>query len=850
MHQVTAGHDGGRVAFRFVAGPAGEPVELTYAELDRRAARLAHALRDAGAGRGQVVALLLERGPHLLVAQLAVSMSGAAWMPLDPRNPPARLAFQVGDAASPLLLTTSDLAATAAEVAPATATWVLDDPFRQADLARRPGTPPDAGVRPLDPAYVIYTSGSTGTPKGVMVSHRSVHTYCRNATAHHGLTAADVVPQVANPAFDVTVFDTFATLLAGGTVVGAPSAVVTDPAALTALLLEQHVTVAYIPPAILALLDPAPLRDSGLRAILCAGSALGAELVNRWSRPGLTVHNGYGPTEATVICTGYVCEKTPLHGTVPIGTALPHHRAYVLDKRLRPVPVGISGQLHIAGAGLAHGYLNRPGLTAERFLPDPYSGRPGERMYATGDLVRWRPDGLLEYLGRTDRQVKLRGQRIELGEIEHVLAGHPAVRDCAVVLRGDSLAAYVAGDAGDADLRRHLAARLPTYMIPSVFVTLPELPLTPNGKLDTARLPDPAPSARRYVPPGTGTERWLAETWQELLRVRRVGADDNFFELGGNSLHGSQLAARIRRHLNVAVTTRHLFTNPVLRQLAARLDSGDTDTRSDSAAPLQPRGTRPPLFFVHPVGGSVGHYVRLAPLLGPDQPFYAIEDPGLRGAPSAPELTKRASEYIDLVRRVRPKGPYRLGGWSLGGLIAVEMARQLAGADDDVEIVVALDSGLPGGLGVPGDLEVLTAFVRDLTGIAGVRPPDLDPESFRHLARDALEEQALAVLDRAGLVPDGTHDELRTRMRLFAGNTRAMFTHRPRRFPGRLVLISAAASTATDVAAWRHLSPEFEHRTVPGDHYSMLQPPHLEELAAVLRDCLERTPLVPLRGDR
>ncbi|MEO3808386.1 amino acid adenylation domain-containing protein [Sphaerisporangium sp. B11E5] len=842
LHQVTAGHDAGRVAFRFAGGPTGEPpVELTYGGLGRRAGRLAHALREAGVGRGRVVALLLERGPHLLVAQLAVMMSGAAWMPLDPRNPAARLAFQVGDAAAPLLLTTSDLAALATEVAPATMTWTLDDPPWQVDLAGHPETAPDAGVRPDDPAYLIYTSGSTGIPKGVLVSHRSAYTYCRNAVGQLGVTAADVVPQVANPAFDVTIFDTFATLLAGATVVSAPFDVITDPDALTTLLRETGVTIAYIPPTVLALLDPARLDQSRLRAILCAGTVLGVELANRWSRPGLTLYNGYGPTEATVICTTYVCPDTPLRGTVPIGTAQPHHRAYVLDRRLRPVPVGISGQLYIAGAGVAHGYLNRPGLTAQRFLPDPYGGRPGRRMYATGDLVRWRPDGQLEYLGRTDRQVKLRGQRIEPGEIEHVLTRHPAVHRCAVVLRDDAyLAAYVVGDADPGVLRRHVAEHLPTYMIPSVFVTIPELPLNPNGKLDVARLPDPAPHAKEYVPPRTDTERWLAATWQELLGVGRVGADDNFFELGGNSLHGSQLTARVRKHLRVEITTRHLFTNPVLERLASRLDSGDADgaARSDDAAALQPEGTQPPLFFVHPVGGSVAQYVRLAPLLGADQPFYAIEDPGLRGGTSAGDVPGRASEYIEIIRRVRPSGPYRLGGWSLGGVIALEMARQLADAGEHVAIVVVLDSGLPGDPGVPGDLEVLSAFVRDLTGIAGVRPPDLDPESFRHLARDALEEQAMAVLDDAGLVPAGTRDEIRTRMRLFAANTRAMFTHRPRGYPGRLVLVSAAASAATDPAAWQALCAAFEHRTVPGDHYSMLQQPHLEELAAVLRDCL------------
>ncbi|MEO3808388.1 amino acid adenylation domain-containing protein [Sphaerisporangium sp. B11E5] len=594
LHQVVAGHEAGRVAFRFVGGVSGCPVELTYGELGGRAGRLARALGEVGVGRGRVVGLLLERGPDLLVAQLGVMMSGAAWMPLDPRNPPARLAFQVCDAAAPLLLTTSDLADLATEVAPATAIWVLDDPPRQADLARFPETAPDIDVRPVDPAYVVYTSGSTGTPKGVLTPHRSAYTYCRNAVEHHGVTAADRILQTANPAFDGTVFDTFATLLAGATVVSAPFAVITDPAAFTALVHSEQVTFSFLTPTFLSLLDPQGFTGSALRGFVAGGESLAAEVQGRWSRPGFALHHGYGPTETTVACMNYVCPDTPVQGPVPIGAALPHHRAYVLNKRLRPVPVGVAGQLYIAGAGLAHGYLNRPGLTAERFLPDPYSGRPGERMYASGDLVRWRPDGLLEFLGRTDRQVKLRGQRIELGEIEHVLARHPAVRQCAVIMRDDTyLAAYVVGETDPGGLRRHLAERLPAYMIPSVFVPLTELPLSPNGKLDLARLPDPVPGGNQYVPPRTGTERWLAAAWQELLKLERVGADDNFFELGGNSLHGSQLAARVREQLRIELDLRHLFSHPVLADLAARLDESEIAPAQTPIVPVARDGALP-----------------------------------------------------------------------------------------------------------------------------------------------------------------------------------------------------------------------------------------------------------------
>ncbi len=449
LHQVMAGHDAGHVAIRFRGRDRTE--EVTYGDLELHANRLAHALRQAGVTTGDVVALLLGRGPQLLVAQLAVMKAGAAWMPLDPQNPPARLAFQIRDAATRLVLTSTDLADLAgqADQAPHNpGRWVLDDPSRQASTDMQPAGPPDSDVRPGDAAYLIYTSGSTGTPKGILVAHRSAYAYCQNAVQMFGLTPADRVAQVANTTFDVSIFDSFATLLAGATLISAPREVITDPDAFTGLLCEERVTLSYIPPTILAVLDPRKLAGGALRTVFAAGEALPAEQVGRWSVPGLELHNSYGPTEATVICTDYVCPAAAPGTPPPIGTALPDHRAFVLDACLRPVPAGVPGQLFIAGVGLAHGYLNRPALTAERFLADPFTDHPGERMYATGDLARRRPDGTIDYLGRTDRQVKLRGQRAELGEIEHALTQHPAVRQAAVQVHDSGqLTAYVAGPA-------------------------------------------------------------------------------------------------------------------------------------------------------------------------------------------------------------------------------------------------------------------------------------------------------------------------------------------------------------------------------------------------------------------
>ncbi|MFD6567707.1 amino acid adenylation domain-containing protein [Micromonospora profundi] len=591
LHHVLAGADPDAVAIRFRGPTTGQ---LTYRELDRRSNQLAHALAGAGVRPGEVVALLLDRGLDLLVAQLAVLKAGAAWMPLDPQHPGARLKFQVDDTKAALVLTRRDLS----ELAPAHPPhWCLDDPQRATAIAARPDTPPTIEVRPDDVAYLIYTSGSTGTPKGVLVSHRSAFGYCENAVALFAITPADRVPLVANPAFDMSVFESFATLLGGGTVVGAPLDVISDPDAFTTFLYEEQVTVAYLPPALLSHLDPQRLAGSALRALDIGSESLSAELVNRWSRPGLELHNSYGPTETTVVCTDHLFDA-PLDGRPPIGSALAGHRTYVLDRSLRPAPIGVPGQLFIAGLGVAHGYLDRPSLTAERFLADPYGDRPGQRMYASGDLARWRSDGLLEYLGRIDRQVKLRGQRVELGEVEHVLAGHPAVRQCVVALHDDSrLVGYLVGSgAGDTavdldEVRGYLADRLPTYMVPTTLITLPELPLTPNGKLDTARLPEPTPTATEHIAPRTHTEQWLADTWQNLLGLDKVSATDNFFDLGGNSLLGTQLAARVRDQLKTELPPRELFANPVLHQLADHIDQTATTTSSTPILPVPRRGT-------------------------------------------------------------------------------------------------------------------------------------------------------------------------------------------------------------------------------------------------------------------
>ncbi|MGC5016856.1 amino acid adenylation domain-containing protein, partial [Streptosporangium sp. DT93] len=600
----------------------------TYRQLDLAANQLAHRLRRHGVGPGVPVGVCLYRSADMVIALLAALKAGGGYLPFEPDLPPERLAFMLADAAPPVVVTHS----THESAFPVAITL---DTERDA-LAAEPATPPDSDVSVDSLAYVLYTSGSTGTPKGVLVSHRGVHKQLDWMQETYRLEPTDRVLQKTPYSFDVSVWEFFWPLAVGATLVVAAPGGHRDPEYLHRLMAREGITtVHFVPSMLLAFLDavqdgldPAALR--GLRRVFASGEALPAVAAHRFLAiwPDIELHNLYGPTEASIDVTSWRCEPDAV--TVPIGPPITNMRTYILDDRLRPVPIGVPGELFIGGP-VAHGYVNRPGLTAQRFVADPYADRPGWRMYASGDLTRWRRDGAIDYLGRTDRQVKLRGQRIELGEIEHTLTGHPAVRQCAVILRDDAyLAAYVVadhdqGDPDPADLHEYLARRLPMYMIPTAWVALPELPVTRNGKLDTAALPAVASPTTEYVAPRTDTERWLAAAWQELLGVEQVGVHDGFFDLGGNSLHGTQLIARIRNGLSIELEPRHLFTSRVLEQLAARLDESGTTHAGKPIAPVTEDGALPctyqqeGLWFMH--------------RLDPSSPTYHIPFAlGLRGA--------------------------------------------------------------------------------------------------------------------------------------------------------------------------------------------------------------------------
>ena len=552
-----------------------EGAELTYRELDERSNRLAWLLREQyGVGPDSIVGMLLERGPDVQVVEVGAGKAGGAWLPLDPTHPAARLEFQLTDAAAAVVVTTTELA----DLLPGTMPRVLLD----ADTERIggfPDTTPPVTANPDNGAYLIYTSGSTGRPKGVLVPHRAAVNFVGAAQELFHITPGDRVLQFANPTFDVSVFDVYSALCNGALCVSAPTSVLYDPPLLAELMRREGVTVADIAPAVLELVRDTDLPE--LRALFVGIEAFTAELVNRWRTEKRAFHNGYGPTEATVACVDYECPLETLTAPPPIGRAMANMRAYVVDARDDLVPAGVPGELCVAGISLARGYVGRPGLTAERFVPCPF-GEPGERMYRTGDVVRWGWDGQLTFLGRADRQVKVRGLRVELGEVEEVLGSAAGVARAVVVVAGSGatarLDAYVVPEIGAApgedELRAWLVDRLPVHMVPATFTRLAELPLTRSGKLDFKALPEPELRKAQHTGPLTGTARALAGVWAGLLgsAEESVGGLDNFFTLGGNSLQATQLVSRIRDAFYVELDARQLFSHPRLDQMAELID--------------------------------------------------------------------------------------------------------------------------------------------------------------------------------------------------------------------------------------------------------------------------------------
>jgi amino acid adenylation domain-containing protein len=786
--------------------------EMTFGELDRRANQLAHAL---DVRPSTVVGVCVERGPDMVVAMLGIMKAGAAYAPLDPAYPRERLAFLIEDTATPVIVTTR---AQAGLLPPCGAEIVcLDD----VDLSDAPPTPLP-GPDPDGVAYVVHTSGSTGTPKGVVVRHRALTDMCLDHVQRYGITAADRTSQVAAQGFDATVWEIWPYLCAGACVHLPDQQTLDDADALLDWIVATRLTTCFLPtPRLELLLDDPRLGRGSLRWLFTAGDVL--RRTPAVERP-FTLMNLYGPTEFTVVASA---AEVPAcgQGLPPIGRPVGNSDLLVLDEALRPVPVGVPGELYLAGSGTAAGYLGRPGLTAGRFVANPY-GSPGQRMYRTGDVVRWLPDGQLAFIGRADHQVKIRGIRIEPGEIEATIGRHPAVRQAAVLVYGTRLAAYAAASGVDgATLRRFVADQLPDYLVPAAFTIVDDLPLTLNGKLDRTALPAPDwPAAGNGRAPRTAVERQLTAVFAETLELPEVSIDDSFFDLGGHSLLATRLISRVRQAIGATVSIRTLFAAPTPALLAEQLAVGSDGDPLAVLLPLRGTGFRIPLFCVHPAAGISWVYSGLLRHLGPDQPVYGLQARGFSSPGSGLTIDQVVQDYLDQIRSVRPHGPYRLLGWSFGGVVAHALAAALQADGETVELLALLD-GYPA-VAEPDAVPAAADDPRTLRELLLSIGIDARPGSRREF-HDIVAEP-LAVLGQAGIdrLPD-----------VFAGHANAVRSFDSGKVDGDLLFFRATGDDADpgDPEAWRrHVGGEIEVHDVACRHGDMLQPAPLAQIAAVL----------------
>lgn len=839
--------------------------QITYGELNNRANQLAMHLVELGVEPDMLVGISVERSIDMVVGILGILKAGGAYVPLDPDYPPDRLSFIIDDAAITILVTQSQLVAQLPEHQ---ATLVLIDRDLPADRQSQIVPNLTTTVQPQHLAYGMYTSGSTGTPKGVLIEHRSLVNYAIAANGEYKMTSADRVLQFASLNFDISAEEIYTALTSGATLV-LRTAETIDIGTFLRHCREWQITVVSLPTAywheltIRLEADRLQLPPS-LRLTIIGGEKAAISRFRAWQQVvGRQVRliNTYGPTEATIIalCTDLSALDIDLDCLeVPIGFPLANLEVYILDSNLQRVPAGTPGELHIGGAALARGYLNRPERTATRFIPNPFSDAFSGRLYKTGDLVRYRADGNIEFIGRIDRQVKIRGFRIELTEVEMAIDRYPSIAQAVVIVREDNpgdkkLVAYCVADPRTAppstsELRSFVAETLPEYMVPAMFVLLTSLPVTVNGKVDLAALPVPAEIRQdlspTFVAPADEIEVTLTTIWQQLLGQKSIGTNDNFFELGGHSLLGVRLFSQIEQIWGKSLPLATLLQAQTIEQLAYIIrEAADLAPWSSIVLIQAGTTTKPPLFCIHPIGGNVLEYYALATYLGTERSIYGLQSQGLDGLqPPLDRIEEMASKYIQELLTVEPDGPYLLIGYSFGGSIAFEIARQLQGLGKQVDFLGLLDIPAPQIPPLrPSLLKALSIHLSNLWRLNGAerwkyvidrinyRFNNLDPREFliRGLSEINPSPQLLNIIN---------------------SNFQADRDYYPQTYTGDMHLFRCRVQSM-QYALYRDLgwsslvNGNVVVRDLRGSHYSLLKKPHVRPLAEDLKLCLENLDL-------
>jgi amino acid adenylation domain-containing protein len=870
-----------------------ENQQLTYAELNYRANQLAHYLQTLGVGPEVLVGIAVERSLEMIVGLLGILKAGGAYVPLAPDYPTERLQFMLEDSQVRFLITQPSLL----EKLPSSqATLICLDDI-QSQVSQYSQDNLQNGLHVSNLANVIYTSGSTGKPKGVMVEHRGLVNLAIAQIQSFAVQNNSRVLQFASFSFDACISEILMTFGSGATLYLAPKDALLPGQPLVERLEKDEITHVTLPPSALAVLPKEPLPN--LQTLIVAGEACSLDLIKQWS-VGRNFFNAYGPTEASVCASIGQCYQDDLK--VTIGKAIANTQIYILDSYLQPVPVGVPGELYIGGIGVAKGYLNRPELTAEKFIPNPFDppltallppqppnfgGRTEliegskfpsiggfrgledqlSKLYKTGDLARFLNDGNIEYLGRIDNQVKVRGFRIELGEIEAVLSQCSEVQSTAVIVREDTpgdkrLVAYVVlapnSQTTSSELRQFLANQLPAYLVPNTFVILDSLPLTPNGKCDRRSLPAPDDQARKNIQkiaPRNLVELQLTQIWSEVLGINEIGVEENFFELGGHSLLAVRLINCIEQKLGKNLPLTSLFQNGTIASLAKLLAQETTQLTHSPLIPIQSQGNKTPFFAVHPIGGNVLCYADLAYYLGTDQPFYGLQALGLQETEKpVSSIEEMATVYIKEIQTIQASGPYYLGGWSMGGVIAFEMAQQLSSQGQTVALLSLIDSYSPILLNsvnneenysesrleeINESLNIVYSFVRDLTGMFN-QPIPFSEDELAHLTSDELLAHFLTWSKQTNVLPPELGEEqIKNWFAVFQTNRQALFNYFPKAYSGKTIFFGAEESSLKN-PGWHGIINNLESQWISGDHYSLIKNPILAEK---LNSYLQQVPL-------
>lgn len=841
-----------------------ENQQLTYRELNSQANQLAHYLKKEGVGPEMLVGLCMERSLELIIGLLGILKAGGGYVPLDPEYPEVRLTFMLQDSGIEILLTQQSI--------------VTKLPVHQAKdicldsdwsiITQHLKSNPVCRTTPENLAYIIYTSGSTGQPKGTSIRHRSVVRLVKG-TNYVDLGPKETCLQLAPISFDASTFEVWGSLLNGGKLVIFPShKPLLDE--LGQVIQQQGITTLWLTAGLFQqMVDTQLERLQGVRQLLAGGDVLSVSHVRQVLAaigPEGRLINGYGPTENTTFtCCHVMTSKSQVEFTVPIGRPIANTEVYILDQALQPVPIGIEGELYIGGDGLAQGYLHRQALTAEKFVPHPFSEKPGMRLYKTGDIGRYLPDGAIEFLGRVDQQMKVRGFRIELGEIESVLSRHPNVVVSAAMVQEDEtgdkrLVGYVVPTNGTTleatTLRQYLQTQLPNYMLPSALMILDTFPLTPNGKLDRKSLPivgnHPTIKTDR-AKLITPIERQLQVIWEQNLGVSGIGIHDNFFDLGGHSLMAAKMFFQIETIFHCKLPLSVLFTSPTIHEFSNLLTARGGIPSWSSLIPIQPSGASRPFFAVPGVGGNVICFSLLSHHLGPSQPFYGFQSQGLDGKTSPfTTIESMAAHYICEMQTIQPSGPYCLGGMCIGGVIAYEMAQQLLAQGEQVALLVLMESSTPrttksthGIFHSPGR-NLLLKYAYPLY-------------YFWHLivshfnTSNTSLEFTKWVMKKIGYIvrllkEKGTfehHQSLLNIDRVSNANRFALSQYVPQKYSGRIVHFLAKERPIRQSydhrKKWEHLcTGEFQSFLIPGkDSGRMLRQPGVQELAQALKEILK-----------